>query len=423
MSQAVREIRKSVVATGPSRRAALFGQQGPCTQHTIEVWNSIDEIDRAAWDSLRGSPDLFMDVRLLRVVETSMARDASFRYVLFRDGSGRPAASACLCVYAVDGTLLADEGIARRAACALKRISTKLVTYKILFCGMPFSGGQSHLRFAPGADHATIIELLDGLMRSLAREAGAKCIVFKEFEQHELAALETVERLGYQRADSLPMNQLRLEHATYDAYLAGLHNRKRYEIRKSLKKLADGGVRLHTTSDVAEIERLYSPEVHQMYEAVVGKATTKLERLPREFFLEMARQLPENSEFCFLMKDEQVLGFGLCLFAGGWYHPLFMGVAYDRNRDFDLYFNIMYRAVADALRHGTRELTLGQDSDEFKRSKLGSFQTPRYFHIKGVGFVMETAIRLLSKQLFPPRPLLVSLPEQKPEPAPARQSA
>lgn len=422
MSQAALQRRNStgkpalaVVGDGPSTLA--------CSRYAATVWRSVDEIDRAAWNSLRAPDDLFMDLRLLRAVENSMSRDASFRYVLFRDAAGQPAASTCLCIYSVDGTLLADEGLARQAACALKRISSRLVTYKILFCGLPFSGGQSHLRFAPRADQHEIVRLLDRMLHTVAREAGASSIVLKEFESHELSALTPADQLGYLRADSLPMNELNIEQRTYDEYLASLHNRKRYEIRKSLKKLADGGVRAFVTSDANEIERIFTPRVHALYESVVSKATTKLELLPREFFLEMACQLPDNSEFCFLMQGDEALAFGLSLCFGRHYHPLFMGVDYDRNRDYDLYFNIMYRTVADAINRGADHVTLGQNADEFKRSKLGSFQTPRYFHIKGVGVVMQTVIRLLSKQLFPARPLLVTLPAPEPVPLPVRQSA
>src|SRR5262245_43481410 len=77
-------------------------------EYDVEVWCSAGQIDVAAWDRLSSSHELFMDVRLLQSVEQSMARDASFRYVLFRDQRGEPAASACLCTYSVDGTVLVD---------------------------------------------------------------------------------------------------------------------------------------------------------------------------------------------------------------------------------------------------------------------------------------------------------------------------
>ncbi|HTI50928.1 MAG TPA: hypothetical protein VL475_08255, partial [Planctomycetaceae bacterium] len=152
MSQALRHLPPDAGNRTASPSLSVY-QETRAPKYDARVWHSVDEIDVPLWNRLRDPHDLFMDVRLLRAVEISMARDATFRYVLFRDEAGVPAASACICTYSVDGTVLADEGLARWLANGLKRISQALVMYKIVFCGLPFSGGQSHLRFAPGVDH------------------------------------------------------------------------------------------------------------------------------------------------------------------------------------------------------------------------------------------------------------------------------
>lgn len=409
MSHAARRSLPAEAVPSPGARLSIFDERefASPTGYEAVVWRSVEEIDLAAWDALRDPHDIFMDVRLLRAVELSMARDASFKFILFRDAAGAPAASACVCTYAVDGTVLVEEGITKRIACGLKKLSPRLLEYKIVFLGLPFSGGQSHLRFAETADRGSIMRRLDGMLRTIAREEGAKCIVLKEFKEQELGGVEVARELGYLQADSLPMNQLELTYASYDAWLASLHNKKRYEIRKSMKKLSEGGVRWITTSDPDEVERLISDRVHRLYLAVVGRSDTRLELLPPAFFHQMVRQLPHNCEICLAMKDDTVLAFGLCLYNEHEYHPLFLGIDYERNRDYDLYFNVMYRSLEDAFRHRTSLVVLGQNADECKTTKLGSSQTPRHFFIKGVGVVREHLLRMLSKQLFPARPMSV----------------
>ncbi|MGQ0634906.1 MAG: GNAT family N-acetyltransferase [Planctomycetaceae bacterium] len=388
-----------------------------------QVWTSVSQIDICAWESLRDPNDLFMDVRLLRVVETSMAGQTRLRFVLFRDSRGRPAAAACLCTYTVDSTVLAGEGVLQKLTAGLKRIAPRLVQFQILFCGLPFSGGQSHLRFAPGVDRAAILRSLDSILRDVARADGAQCIALKEFNGGDLESLAALESLGYRRADSLPMNHFLVEHANLEEFLASLHNRKRYEIRKSLKKAQQTGLRTFATSDPGEIERLCTPRVYDMYRAVVAKAKTKLELLPREFFIETARRLPENCEYHFARHGDDVLGFGLCLFSGTTYHPLVLGVDYARNRDHDVYFNLMILGLDRAMRRGMRNVHMGQDADELKCTKFGCRQTSRYFFIKGAGAVMDGVIRLLFKQLFPQRPLLAPMPALASDVPAARRSA
>jgi predicted N-acyltransferase len=410
MSQALRQVSANVGPRTASPSLSVY-QEKNAPSYEARVWHSADEIDAALWNRLRDPRDLFMDIALLRAVEISMAQDATFRYVLFRDEAGEPAASACLCTYSVDGTVLANEGLARTLANGLKRVSQSLVMYKIVFCGLPFSGGQSHLRFAPGVDHRAILTSLDGMLREIAREDRAKCIVLKEFQDDELPALESAADLGYIRADSLPMNQLHLHHTSWEEHLGSRCHKKRCDIRRSIKKLADAGVRMITTSDPEVVDRLFNDEAHELYSAVVARSETKLEMLPPAFFREMVRQLPGNCEISFALDGDTVLGFGLCLYTEDEYHPLFLGVDYDRNRDCHLYFNLMYQSLTDALRHRTKLVLLGQNADECKTTKTGSHQTPRHFYIKGVGFVMENVIRLLQKPLFPPRPVTVPFQE------------
>ena len=60
-----------------------------------------------------------------------------------------------------------------RRAAWVRKLFPGLTQVKILMCGLPFSAGQSHLAFAPGADRPRILEQLDLLLRQLARREGA----------------------------------------------------------------------------------------------------------------------------------------------------------------------------------------------------------------------------------------------------------
>lgn len=380
----------------------------------VEVWNSVAEIDVALWNRLRDPDDIYMDVRLLRVVEQTMARDGVFRYALFRDAQGAPAAIACVCTYTIDASVLAEPGLMTRVFEGLKAISPALLRYKVVLCGLPFSGGQSHLRFAPGADHAAVLASLDALLTRIAREDGARCVVLKEFQAHELPALESAAGLGYRRADSLPMNTVTMRYGSMEEFVASMNSERRRDFRKTRQKFETAGLTLITTSDPAEIDRLYTAAVHDMYLAVVSRSHTKFELLPPDFFREMCRALPDNSEFVFAVSGDRVLGFGLCLHTAREYLPLFCGVDYECNRELGLYFNMLYHVYSRSLHYHVREIQLGQNADGCKSSRMGSHQTTRSFYVKGVGVILRTLIGLLGKQLFPERPLTKPTPCETP---------
>lgn len=373
----------------------------------VEVRRAAAAIDVAAWNALRAADDPFMDVRLLQAVEESLARVATFRYVLFRDAQRRPVASACLATYAADGAVLAGPGVAGRIARGLRRISPWLVTYPIAFCGLPVSAGQSHLRVANGVDPRPILAALDGILESFAREQRARCIVLKEFSDADLPLVAGAVDLGYVRADSLPVHQVALPPGDFDSYVACLPRKRRADARAAARKFAAGGLRMITTSDPDLVDRLFSPDVHRLYEAVVARSETRLEILPAEFFRAVVRAVPDSSEMSFALDGDRVVGFCLSLFGPTAYRPLFLGLDYTRNRAHDLYFNLLYTAVVNTLRRGTRLVVLGQTADECKSMKFGSGQVARHLCVRGVGVTMRHAVRLAAGHLFPPRPITV----------------
>lgn len=370
-----------------------------------EIWSSVDEIDVAAWEQVREPSDLFLDLRLLQAVETSMAATCRFRYVLYRDAAGEPAAIAVLCTFTIDIGVLADDVWSRWALRGLRRISRKLVDYRILFCGLPLSACQSSLRFAPGADSQVILQRLDVALRRFAKQDRASVIVLKEFADEELPPLKPLETLGYRKADSLPTHLVALHSDSFDGFLKDMNSKRRANVRMSLKKFAGKGVEFVTTSDYATIERLFTPETYRLYEEVLGRSETKLEHLPQEFFLEMARQLPDCCEFTFAVEGERVIAFCISLWNDHEYRGLFIGYDASRNQDLDLYFNLAFRTIAEAAFHRSAVVEIGQNSSYFKRTKLGAVQSRRSLYVRGGNAVMNGVIGLLFKQLFPPRPL------------------
>ena len=172
--------------------------------YSYSLHDSIRDVCAEDWNRLRRpGGDPFMDPRLILAVEQSLAGSGRFWHVIFRDDAGQPVAAACFSTYRADGGLLA-EGAARTVANWISRIAPRLLQINILFCGLCFSAGQSHLRIAEGADYRSILKTLDEIAVKLAKQERARAIVFKEFDPDECRQMDDLLNLGYLRADSLP---------------------------------------------------------------------------------------------------------------------------------------------------------------------------------------------------------------------------
>jgi len=285
------------------------------------------------------------------------------------------------------------------------------VDYRITFCGLPISACQSSLRFASGIgtetiDTAEILSRLDVLLRRIAREDRSSIIVLKEFSDEEVSLLKPLQRRGYRRADSLPTHLISLKSDSFEGFVKDLSTgKRRTNVRASLKKMHGKGIDFITTSDCETIERLFTPDVYRLYEEVLGRSSTKLEHLPPEFFLEMARQLSDSCEFTFVLEQDRVIAFSMALWTSHEYRGLFLGYDATRNHDLDLYFNMVFRSIGNAANRRVPIMELGQSSSYFKRTKLGAIQSRRSIYVRGGNALMSVLIWLFFKQFFPPRPL------------------
>lgn len=367
------------------------------------VYPAVAEVPPQDWDALCTDPaDPFMDRRLLAAIEHSMSGDGKFFYVIVRHADGRTMGIAALCVYRIDGTVLAGPRVKRYTE-VVRRWWPNYARLKILFCGLPVSAGQKHLRFHPEADAARVIDALDDVMRRLARQERVWFVVAKEFEKEDLPRLEGLVRRGYVLADSLPMNHFEPRFSDLDDYCRALRSHYRYKIRKSLRKFDNAGLRVETLWDPQEILAIYTDELHRLYYAVVDRAENKLEILPAEFFRQLVVQLPGEVSLSLIREQERIVAFGWGLTRGGAYRSLFIGVDYSLNAETDLYFNTMLRGIDGALRKGVSDIFVGQAADDFK-ARIGCYQRPRYLYLKSPSPVFQSIFRRIARLIFPHPP-------------------
>jgi hypothetical protein len=90
-------------------RLAL-GVPGKRKSYCLSLVASIAERSTDEWHAACGGhADAVMDPHFLLAVENSMAAEARFHNVIFRDSAGKPAGAAFLSLYTVDGLLLSTE--------------------------------------------------------------------------------------------------------------------------------------------------------------------------------------------------------------------------------------------------------------------------------------------------------------------------
>ncbi len=329
-----------------------------------------------------------------------MKHVSRFWHVVLYDESQCAVACACFSTLRADPTVMA-AGRLKLAVQRLRQIWPRLFFVNVLFNGLPISAGQSHLVIARDADSDAILRVLDGVANDLARRVGATCIVYKQFGHDDRPTMDFLSTLGYRRADSLPMFFFTRDVDNFAQYLWALRHDYRQQIKRSRRRFVHAGYRVVQFDGRAPIDELYTPDVHRLYESAVDRSTYKLERLPREFFLGLAREFRDAARFSLTRRGEQTVAFTATLHSADEYHFLFCGREYSLEKADEVYFNIVYGELERALASGHSRIALGQTAGSFKL-RLGCEARPLYSYVKVLPPLLGMVFQAGCKLVLPP---------------------
>ncbi|WP_397570380.1 GNAT family N-acetyltransferase [Schlesneria sp. T3-172] len=337
------------------------------TTYQCELYESIDDVDQEEWREIcRQTNNISLDPRFLKAVEISFAAESKIWYAIFRDENGRAVAATCFSRFMVDGSMMAPSTI-QNLASRVRRVWSGFMRLPILLCGLPISMCDHQLAIAENVDDEALLTALDATAIKIARKARCRLISFKEFPPALAKRMDRLSQFGFLKARSVYAYHLEGEYGSFDNYLASRNSSTRQNIKRSFRRFDEAGLTCEQVLGRDGIEHLITPEVYELYVRVLERADVKFERIPLSFFHELARQMPDDSHYTIIRKGEKIVGFG-CAVAGMGQHSLIvMGLDDASNRDTDLYFNIVYRGIQDALVPGVRVIHIGAAADEFKQ--------------------------------------------------------
>ena len=347
---------------------------------------SIHEIPESVWDSLWDEDHPYHAHRLIRAVEDARVEDSRFWALLFHDGD-RPAGSAMLSAFTVSLDLFLGERMQQFAA-VVRRWLPRFLRVDVLVCGLPASFGQCNLAVSEDAQLALLVRE----MEAVARESGLRYLCVKEFKAHELPRVAALEQHGFFRGSSIPYMSMEIRWRSFDEYLASLrHSYRRHILRSLAKKPAI----LHGGTEILSAARF-----HQLYENVMERAETRLETLNEAFFERLWVELGGELQILVAVDREEVLGAALLVKSGTTMNFMLVGLPPAPRTPQDVYFNLLYAIVDQAIRQGCRRLNLGQTA-YWGKQQIGGEPEETFLFFKAANPLMHALLRGMRGVLFP----------------------
>ena len=360
---------------------------------THKIVDSVTEITEKDWDSVFGTlPEGYW---FYKTLEESKLNEFIFHYlILYHNNKIILIAPLFITDFNFD---IAAEGLIEKIILTIRKIFPRFMISKTLFCGSPF-GENGVLGVRNKIENAKIFnDELIRIMGEFCKENNIPLIIFKDFLKDDAGLLDPLIEKGFFKVKSFPGVVTELNFNSFDEYLKSLGHSTRKSLGKKIKQAyssADISVKIvEKADDLAD-------DIHRLYENTYHSGSTKFERLTKEFFLSIGKNLHPHANFFLYYVNGKLGAFNLCFVYKDLFIDKFIGFDYDISHKYNLYFLSWCFNIEWCIKNSIHFYHTGQ-TDYQPKLRLGGNLIPLYAYIKHKNSKINSLIKLLTEVLKP----------------------
>ncbi len=345
----------------------------------IEICKALASLDPQAWNDLVGAESPFLEWGWLASLEeagcVSRANGWLPQHLTVWEGKHLIGACPLYVKSNSQGEFVFDHGWAEAAQRAGLRYYPKLLV------AVPFTPATGR-RFLshPQADRPAILRLLAHTLADICRQHRFSSAHVNFCTSDEIAALGDVgfyQRTGYQ------FQWRRNAWQTFDDYLAAFRSKRRVQIRREQRELAEQSIDIQAHSG-AEIEDAWFEPMFRLYKTTIDKHYWGHQYLNEAFFDLLRQRWKERLVFFLARRRGEIVAGTFTVRKGDTLYGRYWGTFEDLRH---LHFNVCYYASIDyCLREGLQRFEPGAGG-EFKYLRGFDPQpTHSMHHVSDPGF-------------------------------------
>ena len=355
-----------------------------------KVARRIEEFPAQDWNKV--FPETLENYFFCKTLDESHFDQFSFFYIMVYEGDVPIGAAPCFTMrFPLDITV---AGPFKAVVDAVKKVLPAVLNPKALICGLPMGQG----RIGMAGDRQRVMRAIHDSLETLARREKASMIFFKDFTGEYDDLLGPFLKKGFFKIEGLPNTDMRVRFRSFEEFLKTLSPVSRSGIKRKFKQI-DGKVKFDLDI-VTHLDEAALSEVHGLYLQTVRKNDDGLEIVPKEFFRNISRNMPQQVKYFLWRKDRNMVAFALCLVSAGDCIDYYLGFDYAVAYQYHLYF-VRFRDLMEwCIAHGIKRYEMGQTGYEPKK-RLGFDYIRLYYYIRHRNALLNFACRTLSP-LFKP---------------------
>lgn len=361
----------------------------------VKIHKSISEINEGRWDAIVPKDRIFCSYKYIEALENSGMNKGACYYIAVYDGDDIVAHT---CAYSLSTELdVFARGALKRIINAIRRKWKNFFILKSLECGPPIALGNT-LSFKDGLDRAGALRLIFQETEKLAKELRINFILFRDFYDEEANFYSFLEGSGYAKIHNLPKAELKVRWKSFNDYLNAMRSNYRCKIIRNMEKCSKANISVQPLKDISSSAR----DLKRLYDNVSRQAKEiKREQLSETFFRDIDRYFGEKAVMLAAKKDDKLIGFMLTFINDKEFIPGLLGLDYDYNREYYIYFNLFYKTIELSIERGADKIDMGITTLEPKKD-MGSEVVTLNMYMKHFNPILNRIIPTLFDMITPP---------------------
>lgn len=340
----------------------------------LEYYNSIQDC-ATQWDSI-GDNNLYWKSKYLQLLEKYPAKNMSQIYVLVTHQDTLVAKFLFQNIFIKLSESYGEHNHKLTVAQMTKEFGKKLVLpflkFQLVVSGNALLTGNYGHYFNPALQLENKVELVAHISekyrlhfeKNFKKPSG---ILLKDIKEDRESYTKVLGESGFSNFQVEPKMKIQLDPNwnSFDDYLAAMKSKYRVRVRRAKKKLGDGITRRKLNAQ--EMQK-YADKMYALYMETAGGAGFNLFFLDNYYFAAMGIELPEDVSIVGIFEGEEMLGFYTLIKGGSEMDAHFLGYCIKRNPVHQIYLNILYFMIEDAIEENATVLHMSRTALEIKSS-------------------------------------------------------
>ncbi|MEE9439582.1 MAG: GNAT family N-acetyltransferase [Saprospiraceae bacterium] len=362
---------------------------------SISIFDSVVDVP-VEWDKFSQN-NLFLQKHFLQVLEDTPPSNTAFIYVIVKNND-RVIGIIYYQYKVIDLylslrlDLVKPIGIWQSIKHTFKKLAAKTLKSYVLVCGNMALTGENGYGFdrdiAPDVMYITIAESTEQVVRYLKHQGKSiKAVLIKDFYTKKENSAKEWSFTQFNVQPNMIMD-IRSTWTSFDDYIGSMKSKYRVRVRRARKKAEKLSSRALTLDEIEH----YQDDISMLYNNVADQASFNLFILPPNYFYSLKKQLGKNINVIGYFDGEKMVGFYTNIINGNELDAHFLGYDPSCNQECQLYLNMLYDLVNDAIELKTHKLILSRTAMEIK-SSIGAEAKEMHLYLKHTNSIINLGMK------------------------------